>query len=500
MKKILPLLLLLLLLIFFCALQKMDKITLTTSSATKVATVPILPLKKRTIEYTIEQTLQDYTLNGNFTDIAQQSELTSLFNAQNTKLSIGNISTNTSLLEKGSIALTKEIIPYFIKEYKKGKIHYTNEILIVEGEVTDYEVKNQIQKILASSHVASQNDTKVILPKKPIDFIIRYNGQRSTLSGNFTDTKQEDTLQDAFKEMNAPVIVLHVSENAKLLDFGGIDLSKNILSSFTQNYTEGEISYRDKTFTVKGKAKSKAAIEAIEKLLSSAQIPTKNLTTLDKEYLKKIADSKRVKEEARLAMENRKLAEEKARLEQEAAQKDKLEEEQRIAKEKEIALQKRLEEERKRKEVEKERLAQEEQAKLARLAKEESIKKAAQEKEAKANILKLLKMENIEFNTAKSTLTLKGKNTVNKLASILKRYPEVNIEIAGHTDSDGSDTFNQTLSQSRVDTVKTALISQGVRSKRLVAKGYGESKPLVPNTTGENKQKNRRVEINIIGE
>ena len=86
------------------------------------------------------------------------------------------------------------------------------------------------------------------------------------------------------------------------------------------------------------------------------------------------------------------------------------------------------------------------------------------------------------------------------MAHILKQYPNIKIEIAGHTDSDGSESFNQKLSQSRVETVKGRLISRGVNANRLTAKGYGETKPLVPNTTDENKQKNRRVEIIILGE
>ena len=120
--------------------------------------------------------------------------------------------------------------------------------------------------------------------------------------------------------------------------------------------------------------------------------------------------------------------------------------------------------------------------------------------EARKSISKLLMSGKIEFNTGTSSLSNKGKDTVSKLANILKKYPDLNIEIAGHTDSDGSKAFNTKLSQSRVDNVKKELISKGVSINTLTAKGYGESRPLVPNTTRANKQKNRRVELNIIGE
>ena len=117
---------------------------------------------------------------------------------------------------------------------------------------------------------------------------------------------------------------------------------------------------------------------------------------------------------------------------------------------------------------------------------------------AEENIKRLLKKRKIEFRSGRNTLTRQGKNTVSKLADILKQYPEISIEIAGHTDSDGSEELNQKLSQARVDAVKEILVVQGINTDRLVAKGYGETKPLVPNTSKRNKRKNRRVEILII--
>ena len=124
----------------------------------------------------------------------------------------------------------------------------------------------------------------------------------------------------------------------------------------------------------------------------------------------------------------------------------------------------------------------------------------AQALEIKEKITKLLKIENIEFSVGKGTLTTKGTEVVSKLAVILEKYPNVKVEIAGHTDSDGSEVFNQKLSQERVNSVKTTLISKNINKERLTAKGYGESQPLVANTTKENKQMNRRVEFNILGQ
>jgi outer membrane protein OmpA-like peptidoglycan-associated protein len=71
------------------------------------------------------------------------------------------------------------------------------------------------------------------------------------------------------------------------------------------------------------------------------------------------------------------------------------------------------------------------------------------------------------------------------------------LEIQGHTDEKGSDDFNMKLSQSRADAVKNYLVSKGIVADTITAKGFGESKPIVPNDTDANREKNRRVEFKI---
>jgi outer membrane protein OmpA-like peptidoglycan-associated protein len=71
----------------------------------------------------------------------------------------------------------------------------------------------------------------------------------------------------------------------------------------------------------------------------------------------------------------------------------------------------------------------------------------------------------------------------------------VNIEVAGHTDSRGSDAYNIKLSQRRAEAVRDYLISKGIAADRLSAKGYGESQPVADNATDEGRFKNRRVEL-----
>jgi outer membrane protein OmpA-like peptidoglycan-associated protein len=120
------------------------------------------------------------------------------------------------------------------------------------------------------------------------------------------------------------------------------------------------------------------------------------------------------------------------------------------------------------------------------------------EKDAIEEIQEVLEVENIEFKSASSQLSTKGKEVVKKLQAILVKYNDVNIMLAGHTDSNGDNEVNLLVSEKRVQKVREMLIALGIDESRMETKGFGETKPLVPNTSAENKQKNRRVEITII--
>jgi len=112
----------------------------------------------------------------------------------------------------------------------------------------------------------------------------------------------------------------------------------------------------------------------------------------------------------------------------------------------------------------------------------------------------ILDAAHITFESGSTRLTPEGKATVEKIGQVLLAHPSVRVEIAGHTDSDGDDEANLALSQARVEQVRKALSRQGVDPWRMRARGYGESHPIAPNDTAENKAKNRRVEFIIIGE
>jgi OOP family OmpA-OmpF porin len=102
------------------------------------------------------------------------------------------------------------------------------------------------------------------------------------------------------------------------------------------------------------------------------------------------------------------------------------------------------------------------------------------------------------FDVNKSNIKSRGKEKLDILARKLKEtITTENIEIAGHTDSTGSDAYNQRLSQRRAQSVKDYLVTQGVPSEKIQTIGFGESKPVASNTTKQGRARNRRVEVRI---
>jgi outer membrane protein OmpA-like peptidoglycan-associated protein len=108
-----------------------------------------------------------------------------------------------------------------------------------------------------------------------------------------------------------------------------------------------------------------------------------------------------------------------------------------------------------------------------------------------------VRLKNIYFDFDKTTLKSQSFVELNKVVDFLKQNKTVEIEISGHTDSKGSDEYNENLSQGRSQAVVDYLIEQGIDTNRLSAHGYGESKPVDTNDTEEGRANNRRVEFTI---
>lgn len=107
-------------------------------------------------------------------------------------------------------------------------------------------------------------------------------------------------------------------------------------------------------------------------------------------------------------------------------------------------------------------------------------------------------LNNVFFSTGKATLRPESFSELNRLAELLVKYKNVRVEISGHTDSQGSEGFNQKLSQRRAQSVVDYILTRGVNLAQIVAVGYGESQPRADNNTRAGRQLNRRVEAKIL--
>ena len=106
--------------------------------------------------------------------------------------------------------------------------------------------------------------------------------------------------------------------------------------------------------------------------------------------------------------------------------------------------------------------------------------------------------DGVTFDVDSSTLKPQFRTTLNEISANLNQYPNSLIDVYGHTDSTGSDQYNQALSERRASTVANYLVMQGVSAARIRSQGYGETMPIASNDTIEGRARNRRVEIKIV--
>jgi len=103
----------------------------------------------------------------------------------------------------------------------------------------------------------------------------------------------------------------------------------------------------------------------------------------------------------------------------------------------------------------------------------------------------------ILFDLDSSSLRAESRSTLRDLANNFQRYPDELIDVEGHTDSTGTEEYNQALSERRASSVRDYLVDNGVPSHNITAVGFGEMRPKAANSTPEGRQLNRRVEIHI---
>ena len=107
--------------------------------------------------------------------------------------------------------------------------------------------------------------------------------------------------------------------------------------------------------------------------------------------------------------------------------------------------------------------------------------------------------EHVLFDFDRAEVRQDATPTLDKVAQVVRFYAAAQVEIQGHTDDVGTDEFNQGLAQRRAEAVRNHLVGvNGVPGERLVVRSYGELRPVVPNDTEVNRQRNRRVEVVIL--
>lgn len=111
----------------------------------------------------------------------------------------------------------------------------------------------------------------------------------------------------------------------------------------------------------------------------------------------------------------------------------------------------------------------------------------------------VISLSDILFDVGKSTLRSGAQASINRIAVVLRQYPQHQILVEGHTDATGGDDFNHQLSHDRATSVRMALVEGGVDASKISSEGFGETRPVATNATAAGRQQNRRVEIIIVG-
>ena len=106
-------------------------------------------------------------------------------------------------------------------------------------------------------------------------------------------------------------------------------------------------------------------------------------------------------------------------------------------------------------------------------------------------------MDDVLFDFDKSNIKPEAGAILDRLVAFMKENKDKKAALSGHTDSVGTDAYNQKLSERRMNSVKDHVVKKGVDAGRISSQGFGESKPIADNKTKEGRAKNRRVEIKV---
>ena len=251
---------------------------------------------------------------------------------------------------------------------------------------------------------------------------------------------------------------------------------------------------------VKKKAEEEAAAQAAAEKKAAEERAAQAKQAAEEEARRR-AEAEQERQQAELARQQAEAAKAEAlRLQQEAEQARK---EAEAAKAQAVAQQQELAAE-----AEKARKAAEEADRLRQQAEKEKADLRAQLLAQLNAVLAtrdtarglIANMSDVLFKTGSFELLAGARERLAKVSGIVLAHPGLHLEVEGHTDSVGSDEYNQQLSERRADAVRNYLIEQGIPESAIVARGLGKSNPVATNDTPEGRQQNRRVEMVISGD
>jgi outer membrane protein OmpA-like peptidoglycan-associated protein len=112
----------------------------------------------------------------------------------------------------------------------------------------------------------------------------------------------------------------------------------------------------------------------------------------------------------------------------------------------------------------------------------------------------IVNMSDVLFRSGSFELLPGARERLAKVSGIVLAYPSLRLQVEGHTDSVGSDDYNQQLSEHRAESVRDYLVQQGISQQAIEAHGFGKTEPIAGNDTPEGRQQNRRVELVLSGD
>lgn len=373
-----------------------------------------------------------------------------------------------------------------------GVVEMEDRNLTLSGKTADEALASGLPgQVRAQANRACESEVKVIVDTPPEPDLV------------WRARHQDDTLVFEGKVPDAATRTQLVQAGGRLFPKAAITDRMTVAGGYAERWRSvaatglaalaklriGEAVITGTELLVRGEAKDTAIAEAVKDQLAH---------NLAKGYLGR--DIITVRSDAMIWAESEaeRKAQEDARRQAELEAQQRAEEEARRKAEDEAARLAEAEEQRRRAEEEARRRAEEELRRQEDAVRETRVEERRKEADRCEQLLKSAAAEgSIQFRFASAALDRKSFGTLDKLVQIAKTCPQFNIDIEGHTDAEGRPDRNLVLSQQRAQSVVDYLVDAGIPVERLRAVGYGETRPVAPNDTSENRARNRRIEFSV---